>query len=116
MTSPAATHPQMTHLPVHGKVRVFLRSVTDLFLVLTWLPATLTGVILWEPLGFVPEGRQRGQQEMLWGLTQGQWGDIHWWLCVAAVAFTALHIALDWKMFKAGMRYLLHRHPVPEHH
>lgn len=35
---------------------------------------------------------------------------------MAAVAFTVLHIVLDWKMFKAGMRYLVHRHPMPEHH
>jgi hypothetical protein len=43
---------------VHGKVRVYSRAV-DVFLLLTWLPATFSGIILWETLGIVPEARER---------------------------------------------------------
>lgn len=65
MTSPstAQTHTGhlQTHLPVHGKLRVYARGVTDVFLLLTWLPATFTGVILWDTLGIVPEGPGKGE-------------------------------------------------------
>lgn len=118
-TAPATqTHPghAQAHLPVRGKLRVFARGVADIFLLLSWIPATFTGVILWEPLGIVPDAPGKGEKVMLWGLTTGQWGDIHWWICAAAVGFTLLHIALDWKMFKGAMRYVVHRHPFPEGH
>lgn len=103
-----------THQEHHsrtGRIRLYARATTDILLLLTWLPATFTGIILWQPLGIVPEGPGKGERVMLWGLTTSQWGDIHWWICAAAVGFTLLHIALDWKMFKGGMRYLFHRHP-----
>lgn len=117
-TPGAQTHPAHaeSHLPVHGKLRVYSRAVTDVFLLLTWIPAAFTGVILWDTLGIVPEGPGKGERIMLWGLTTGQWGDIHWWISAAALGFTLLHIALDWKMFKGAMKYLFHRHPLPEGH
>lgn len=120
MTSPTTVQPHTghvpVHLPAHGKLRVYSRGVTDVLLLLTWIPAAFSGIILWETLGIVPVGPGRGERIMLWGLTTGQWGDIHWWISAAAVGFTLLHIALDWKMFKGAMKYLFHRHPLPEGH
>ncbi len=118
MTGTPSAQVHTTHLPAHlpsgGKLRVYARAVTDVFLLLAWLPATFTGIILWEPLGIVPEGPGKGERIMLWGLTTGQWGDIHWWISAVAVSLTLAHIALDWRMFKGAMRFLFHRHPT--HH
>ncbi|MGE0599345.1 MAG: DUF4405 domain-containing protein [Dehalococcoidia bacterium] len=115
MALASTSHPHApTHLPVHGKLRVYARSVTDVFLLLTWVPAAFSGIILWDTLGIVPAGPGKGEREMLWSLTTSQWGEIHWWVSAAALAFTLVHIALDWKMFKGAMRYLFHRHPMPE--
>lgn len=87
------------------RLRVYARSVTDVLLVLAWIPATFTGVILWAPVGLVPEGPGKGERIMLWGQTTAEWGTIHWWLSAAAVAFTLLHIVLDWRAFKGAMKY-----------
>jgi hypothetical protein len=32
----------------------------------------------------------------VWGLTRHQWGDLHFWLALAAVAIVVLHLALHW--------------------
>ena len=101
------------HRPLHTRLRIWARAVVDIALVLAWLPATLTGILLWDPAGFTPTGPWRGEREMLWGYTTHQWGDIHWWICVAAVALTLAHIALDFKAFKGAMKYLVHAHGVP---
>jgi len=105
-----------SHLPVHGKLRAQARAITDVFLLLSWIPAIFTGVILWDTLGIVPEAPGKGEKVMLWGLTTNEWGDIHWWISAVAVGFTMLHIALDWRMFKGAMRFLFHQHPLPEGH
>lgn len=99
--------------PLKTRIRVYARAVTDVFLVLLWLPATLTGILLWEPAGFVPEGPGKGERVMLWGLTTGEWGDLHWWISAAAVAMTLLHILLDWKAFKGALKYLVHARGIP---
>ena len=101
------------HRPLHTRLRIWARAVVDIALVLAWLPATLTGILLWDPAGFTPTGPGRGEREMLWGYTTHQWGDIHWWVCVAAVALTLAHIALDFKAFQGAMKYLVHAHGVP---
>ena len=44
---------------------------------------------------------------MLWGMTTSEWGDIHWWGSVAAVAVTVLHVALDFKAFKGAVGYVI---------
>ena len=113
---PAATVPQAaarTRRPLKVRIRTYARAVTDIFLVLAWLPATFTGVILWPTTGFVPDGPGKGERIMLWGLTSNQWGDIHWWVSAVAVGLTLLHIALDWKAFKGALKYLVHARGVP---
>ena len=99
--------------PIKTRIRIYTRATTDIFLVLLWLPATFTGVILWEPAGLVPEGPGKGERIMLWGLTTAEWGTVHWWISVAAVAMTLLHIALDFKAFKGAVKYLVHARGVP---
>ncbi len=55
--------------PLHTRLRIWARAVVDIALVLAWLPATLTGILLWDPAGFTPTGPGRGEREMLWGYT-----------------------------------------------
>jgi hypothetical protein len=38
-----------------------------------------------------------GSTKALWRLTRHQWGDLHFWLSLAAVAIVLLHLALHWK-------------------
>jgi len=102
-----------TRRPLKVRLKVYARALTDISLVLLWLPATFSGVILWETLGIVPAGPGKGERVMLWGLTTREWGEIHWWVSVAAVAFTLLHIVLDWKAFKGAVKYLVHARGVP---
>ena len=99
--------------PWKPRLRVYARSVTDIFLFLAWIPATFTGVILWAPTGLVPEGPGKGERIMLWGLTTSEWGNIHWWVSAVAVGLTLLHIMLDWKAFKGAIKYLVHARAVP---
>ncbi len=99
--------------PLKTRIRVYTRALTDLLLVALWLPATVTGVMLWEPLGIVPGSPGKGEKIMLWGMTTAQWGDIHWWLSVAAVAVTLLHVVLDFKAFKGAVKYLIRARRSP---
>jgi hypothetical protein len=93
---------------------VYARAVTDISLVLLWLPATFSGAILWDGLGIVPDPPSKGEKVMLWGLTTNDWGEIHWWISAAAVVATLLHIVLDWKAFKGAVRYMVRAHGMPE--
>jgi len=110
---PRVARPTRSTRPLKVRPRIYARLVTDVFLFLAWIPATFTGVILWAPAGLVPEGPGKGERIMLWGLTTAEWGNIHWWLSAAAVAFTLLHIVLDWKAFKGAIKYLVHARGVP---
>ena len=108
LPAPTVTKYQRTHgRPLKTRIRVYTRALTDLLLVLLWLPATITGFMLWEPLGVTPSSPGKGEKIMLWGLTTAEWGDIHWWISAAAVAVTVLHVALDFKAFKGAVRYLV---------
>jgi len=106
-------HPGQRGRPLKTRLRLYARAMSDMLLVLLWLPATLTGLMLWEPLGMVPAGPGKGEKVLLWGLTTGQWGDIHWWVSAAAVAVTLLHVALDFKAFKGAVKYLIRARGVP---
>jgi Domain of unknown function (DUF4405) len=83
-----------------------LRAVTGIALLVTWGLATVTGVLL----EITPQGPRAGQQTLL-GLTQRTWGDLHWWVSVAAVTVTVAHLVLDWRTFRGCLRALTHRAP-----
>lgn len=57
-----------------------------------------------------PSGRRSGWNELLFGLTKRAWADVHWWVSLAAVAVTVVHVAIDWKTFRACVRHLTHAH------
>lgn len=66
----------------------------------------ISGVLLW----IADTGRRSGQQELFLGLTKDEWGDIHWWVAVAVVLITLLHLVIDYKALKGAVRYLVNYH------
>jgi hypothetical protein len=86
--------------------RLSTRAVIGITLVAVWAAATLTGVLLY----VAPDGRRSGSAELLFGLTKSSWGDVHWWVSLAAVAVTVVHLVVDWKTFRSCVRHLVHTH------
>lgn len=104
---------QRTRRPMRIRLKVWLRAIVDISLLLSWTVATFTGVILWPDIGLTPEPPNKGEKVMLWSLTTGEWGTIHTYASLAAVAITLLHIWLDWKALKGAIKYLIHSRGVP---
>ena len=92
------------------KVKVYARAVTAIMLITVWSAGALTGGLLW----LAPSGRQAGKQVLLFGLTKSEWGDVHFWIGVAIVAVTIIHLIIDWKALRGVIRYLtsVHRSPT----
>jgi hypothetical protein len=86
--------------------KVYARAVIAITLIVVWLSAALSGLILW----LAPDVRQAGQQELLFGITKQNWGDIHFWICVVAIVITVLHIIVDWKALCCIVRYMTSVH------
>jgi len=92
------------------KVKVYARAVVAIMLITVWVLVALTGLLLW----LAPEGRRAGRIPLLFELTKSEWGDIHFWIAVAVLAVTVVHIIIDWKALRGVIRYLtsVHRRPV----
>lgn len=68
-----------------------LNFIVDAVSAAVMLGLVLTGWILRFTL---PPRSGRGA--MLWGLGRHDWGDVHFWLAVAAAAIVIVHLALHW--------------------
>ena len=92
------------------KPKVYARAIIAIALIVVWLLSAFSGLILWLAL----EGRQAGRQLLLFGITKQNWGEIHFWICVAVVIVTIIHIIIDWKALRGVIRYLtsVHRERV----
>ena len=71
--------------------RSILNIVIDSLAAAVMLGMIATGIIVRFTL---PPGS--GRVLGVWGLTRHQWGDLHFWLALAAVAIVILHLALHW--------------------
>jgi hypothetical protein len=71
--------------------RSILNIIIDTLAAAVMLGMIATGIILRFTL---PPGS--GRVLSLWGMTRHQWGDLHFWLALAAVAIVVLHLALHW--------------------
>ena len=62
--------------------------------------------------GYLGKGRDNrtGQQPPLFGITKENWGEVHFWICVAVVVVTIIHIIIDWKALRGVIRYLTSVH------
>ena len=88
------------------KVKVYARAVVAIILITAWSLLSLTGLLLW----LAPSGRQSGQMQLLFGLTKGEWGDVHFWIAVATIVVTLVHLIIDWRALRGVIRYLTSVH------
>ena len=88
------------------KMKVYARAVTAIALITVWILSAFSGLILW----LAPEVRQAGKQPLLFDITKQEWGEIHFWICVAVMAVTIIHIIIDWKALRGVIRYLTSVH------
>ena len=88
-----------------------LHLVVDVLAYLAMACLAATGLVL---LYRLPHGSPREGFTLL-GLDRHEWGDIHWWVAVATMAVTAMHLVIDWKALKGALRYLVsvHRDRAP---
>lgn len=91
-------------------LRIYIRAVVAIALFVVWGLSGFTGFLLW----VAPSGPRAGRQLLLLGLTKGEWGDVHFWVSVAAGIVTIIHIVIDWRALRACVRYMtsVHRGPV----
>ena len=92
------------------KAKVYARAVVGIALITTWSLSAFTGFLLW----LAPTGPQSGRQPLLLGLTKSEWGDIHFWVSVAAIVVTLVHLVLDWRALRGVIRYMTSVHRRPE--
>ena len=92
------------------KPKIYIRAVIAIALIIVWILSAFSGLILW----LAPEVRKAGEQPLLFGITKSDWGEIHFWVCVAVVVVTLVHIIIDWKALRAVIRYLtsVHRETI----
>ncbi len=88
------------------KVKVYARAVTAIALTIVWSLSAFSGLILW----LAPDVRQAGKQPLLFGIIKHEWGEIHFWICVATAIVTIIHIIIDWKALRGVIRYLTSVH------
>ncbi|MFH1031397.1 MAG: DUF4405 domain-containing protein [Chloroflexota bacterium] len=88
------------------RFKVYARAVVAIMLIVVWLLAAFTGLLLW----LTPTGPGSGQRVLLLGLTKQEWGDIHFWISVAVLIVTLIHIVIDWKALRGVIRYLTSVH------
>ena len=92
------------------KVKVYTRAIVAILLITVWSLSAFTGLLLW----LAPEVRRAGQQLLLFDMTKSEWGDIHFWVCVAVLIVTITHVIIDWKALKGVIRYLTSAHRRPQ--
>lgn len=87
-----------------------LRALVAVSLIVFWALAALSGLLL----AGAPSGPRSGAA-VLFILTKAQWGEVHFWVSVAASVVTGIHMAIDWKALMACMRFLTspERQPLP---
>ncbi|MFC1990777.1 DUF4405 domain-containing protein [Chloroflexota bacterium] len=92
------------------KLKVYARAIIAITLIVVWALSAFSGLILW----LAPEVRRAGEQALLFSITKQEWGEIHFWICVAVVIVTIVHIIIDWKALRGVIRYLtsMHRYTI----
>lgn len=91
------------------KIKLYIRAWVAITLIVVWGLAAFTGFLLW----IAPSGRRSGRLPLFLGLTKGQWGDVHFWVSVAALVVTLIHIVIDWRALRGCIRYLTSVHRGP---
>jgi hypothetical protein len=87
-------------------IKIYSRAVVAIILITAWSILSLTGLLLW----LAPSGQRSGQMELLFNLTKSEWGDVHFWIAVATLVITIIHIIIDWRALRGVIRYLTSTH------
>ena len=98
--------------------RSSLNFVVDLFAFLDLLALVFTGFVIKYilPPGTGGLGKRlhertgREHIKNLWSMSRHQWGEIHFWICVAVLIVTIVHVIIDWKALRGVIRYLTSVH------
>lgn len=90
-------------------LKAYARALTAITMIAVWSLSALTGFLLW----LAPIGPRSGRMPLSLGLTKHQWGDIHFWISVAALGVTLIHIAIDWRALLRYIRYFTSVHRGP---
>jgi hypothetical protein len=85
-----------------ARVKAQTRAAIAFALIVLWAISALTGFLLY----IAPTGPRSGRLVLLF-LTKAAWGDVHFWISIAAGIITIIHIMIDWKALKACMRFLV---------
>ena len=85
-----------------SQVKAQIRAVVAFALIVLWAISALTGFLLY----VAPTGQRSGRLILLF-LTKAAWGDVHFWISIAAGIVTIIHVIIDWKALKACMRFLV---------
>ncbi len=72
--------------------RNMLNFLIDLVTATVMVGMVATGLLIHFVL---PAGS--GSRRFVWGLARHDWGEVHFWLAMAAIAIVALHLALHWQ-------------------
>jgi len=91
------------------KPQAYTRAWVAIMLIVVCSLAAFTGFLLW----LAPAGPRSGQLPLLLGLTKSQWGDVHFWISMAALAVALIHVAIDWRALRGCIRYLTSVHRSP---
>lgn len=87
-------------------VKIYARAIIAMALITVWVLSAFSGLVLW----LAPDVKQAGKQLLLFGITKQNWGEIHFWICVAVVVVTIVHMIIDWKALRGVIRYLTSVH------
>lgn len=88
------------------KVKIYARAVVAILLIAAWSLVAISGLVLW----LAPSGPRSGRQLLLFELTKSGWSDVHFWIAIATIVVTIVHIIIDWKALRGVIRYLASIH------
>jgi hypothetical protein len=83
-----------------------LHLAIDAASLLVLLALVLSGIVLHSLLPPGSGGRGGGGGLSLWGASRHEWGELHFWFALAAVALMAVHVVLHWTWVCAAVRGL----------
>lgn len=88
-----------------SKKWVYILIDLPLLLGAIWL--ALTGLLI--SLVLPP----RSGNNMVWGLTRHEWGDVHFWTAMVLLALLVIHLAVHWSWLCATIAGMLGRTTLP---
>ncbi len=79
-----------------------VRAIVALSLLTTGLFQAISGLILYT----APKGRRTGDIA-LYGLEKNLWKEYHFYIGILIMCLVAVHLILNWKMFKNELKSLI---------